>query len=261
MQILQWISKGTNDHEIGRSSPNDWKAIRDKKAEGQDIITVRHHRAHQGTKTIEGRKLGSKNLKLFIFICGKDIPKACFYRTLDLNRIRNLNRRRHFIHSMNMKREELSGVGKKVLPISEASLSKTTERNSEQYCVTAETKDRTKGDRNKLISRMKELLRRVAATKTDERESFYDQKVLHFRRQGNIEAFPEDDQRISESPKISLTWDVETSSVHSLATWSENVQTKISHSHTYIPRRESSGITCRKENWITTDSEFVVLEL
>lgn len=160
------------------SSLSFYDVVSDKKAEGQDIITVRHHRAHQGTKTIEGRKLGSKNLKLFIFICGKDIPKACFYRTLDLNRIRNLNRRRHFIHSMNMKREELSGVGKKVLPISEASLSKTTERNSEQYCVTAETKDRTKGDRNKLISRMKELLRRVAATKTDERESFYDQKVI-----------------------------------------------------------------------------------
>ena len=122
------------------SSLSFYDVVSDKKAEGQDIITVRHHRAHQGTKTIEGRKLGSKNLKLFIFICGKDIPKACFYRTLDLNRIRNLNRRRHFIHSMNMKREELSGVGKKVLPISEASLSKTTERNSEQYCVTAENR-------------------------------------------------------------------------------------------------------------------------
>jgi len=72
---------------------------------------------------------------------------------------------------------------------------------------------------------------------------------LQYRRQGNI--FAEDDRGSSESPKISFTWDVDTPSVLSLATFSENVQTKISHSQICIPRNNTS----RKENWITTDSE------
>lgn len=161
----------------------------DKKGKGKDIIALRHHRAYRGTKGIEGRKLRSKNLKLFIFMCGKDMPKACYYRSLNINR-RNLNRRRSFIRSVNMKREELSGavgitqrpdfavhVGNKVLPISEDSFSKTTKTN-DKYFLSAEAKDPTKGNnRKKPISRMKELLRRVASTKEDKIEEFYEHKV------------------------------------------------------------------------------------
>lgn len=107
-------------------------------------------------------------MKLFTFICGKDhIPKACIYRTLKPNRIGNL--------------ADSTGahVGKKVLPITEASLSCSTERKYQ--CVTKDqTKDQNiKGDRKKPISRMKELFTRVAA-KTDKRGKLHEQKVNSF---------------------------------------------------------------------------------
>ncbi|XP_027336649.1 uncharacterized protein LOC113850341 isoform X2 [Abrus precatorius] len=261
MQILQWVSKGAHEQEIWRStisSPTNWKAIKEEKAKGKDIITLKHHKAYRRTKRIEGRKLGSKNLKLFPFICGKDIPKACFYRTLKVKEIENLNMRRHFVNSVKMKREELSkGIGitrkadfathggKKVLPITEASFSDSPKRNDQR--VIAESNAVTK----KPVSRMKQLLRKVAAAKTEKSEKFYEQKVLQFRRQGNVEAVQDHDELSSESPKISFTWDVETC-------LSENGQAQISRSQVFIPPSERDR---RKGNWITTDSEYVVLEL
>ncbi|KAJ1427996.1 hypothetical protein SESBI_09390 [Sesbania bispinosa] len=268
MKILPWLFKGAHeqDRESSTSSPS---TIKDKNAKGKDIIILKHHRAYgRSRRRIEG----SKKLRLFTFICGKDIPKACFYRTLHFG---NMNNTRDFIHSVKIKREELSGrvgiitkkadsaahVGKKVLPITDASFSTSTERNDQ--CVTT----KTKRDKKKPISRMKELLRWSASAKTDKGGKFNEQKV---QRQGNRKAVPaEDDQHRSKSPKISFTWDVEirpiSPSVYSvfssIASFSENGQAQIAHSPIHIlPEKSGHHITCRKENWIITD-EFVVLEL
>ncbi|KAL9303346.1 hypothetical protein ACSQ67_020609 [Phaseolus vulgaris] len=119
-----------------------------------------------------------------------------------------------------MKREELSGavgiteradfvvhVGNKVLPISEESFSKTTKTN-DKYCFNAEAKHPSKGNnRKKPVSRMKELLRRVASTKEDKIKEFYE----HKRVLQNI-AFAKDERGSSESPKITFTRDVDTPS-------------------------------------------------
>lgn len=162
-----------------------------KYGKGKDVIIPKHHRAHRRTKKIEGTKLDCKNLKLLAFICGKDISKTCFYSTLNLDRKGNLNRR-HCVHSMKMKGDELSRgvrinrkadsgfqVGRKVLPITEASFSTSTERNGQ--CCTTETKYYpTKGDKKKSISRMKELYRWAAAGKKEKRGKFNEKKVNFF---------------------------------------------------------------------------------
>ncbi|GAU18275.1 hypothetical protein TSUD_176170 [Trifolium subterraneum] len=138
--------------------------------------------------------------------------------------------------------------GNKVLPVThEASLSSSAERKDQ--C-----------DKKKPISRMKELLRWAA--KTEKGGKFYGKKVLMFRRRGNLKAVQDDDQATSESPKISFRWDVEscstTSSAYSafsMASSTKNGQNKITTSTISIPHSESGHSTCRKANWITTDSE------
>lgn len=157
-----------------------------------NISGLKQDGSYKRTKRFSCSKDGYKNLKIFSLLYRKDIPKACFFRTLSLKRI-GISRR-HFVYSMKMKKEETSrdeGIvnktdptthgGNKVLPITqEAPLSSSAERNDQ--CDNTITKDQVKGDRKKPMSRMKELLRWAAASaKTDKGGKFYGRKVILFQ--------------------------------------------------------------------------------
>lgn len=67
-------------------------------------------------------------------------------------------------------------AGNKVLPISETTLSTST--NTSDQCGSSEKKDRLKGDKTKTMSRMKELLRwAAAAAKPEKGGKFIGRKV------------------------------------------------------------------------------------
>ncbi|KAI4356443.1 hypothetical protein L6164_000465 [Bauhinia variegata] len=284
MQILQKLFQKAlgkeRENTIGPASRNE--AISGKTALRKDIIRHKNHRTHRKrTKRTEGGKLGCKKLKIFVCLCKKDIAEACFYCNLNLKRVNSFDRRQHFVYSTKMKKEEMTRrvggirnkadsaahVGNKVLSLTEASPLTSRDRNDQ--CADLENEIAIKGDKRKPTSRIKELLRWAVASKTQKEGKFNGRKILLFPRSGNLKTVPDVDRVSSGSPKISFSWDEEsrssTSSVYSAistASSSKNGQTHIAPSPISIPPVETVHMTkCREGNWITTDSEYVVLEL
>ncbi|KAK4419472.1 hypothetical protein Salat_2360100 [Sesamum alatum] len=279
MQILQWLLKTTHEPpRLASSSPISKGQVdhKDQKVKSKEIVVLSGCgiRRSRRCKRVERCKLNCENFSLFYLIRRKDVSRACFYHTLNLKRLGSCRRRQHSsVLSMKMKKEDVvargvaqkadsaTHVGNKVLPVTDTA--QTSSAKNKDQCHDADKKDKTKGDKTKTISRMKELLKWAAATKGEKGGKFIGRKVLHFRSRSALKAVPDDDQLSNDSPKISFRWEADscstTSSVYSALS---AVASSLKHDQIVNPESVNSTplhvrdqCVARMGNWITTDSE------
>uniref|UniRef100_A0A7N0V8Y9 Uncharacterized protein n=1 Tax=Kalanchoe fedtschenkoi TaxID=63787 RepID=A0A7N0V8Y9_KALFE len=84
----------------------------------------------------------------------------------------------------------------------------------------------------KTLARMKDLVKKAAAAKTQKAGKYFGRKVLYFRNRGMLRQVPDDhDQLSTESPKISFRWDAESYSTatSSCISRASSVATSIFH--------------------------------
>ena len=159
----------------------------------KDIVSYEQKRIRKKTRKPEETTLDCKNLKYLALFLRRGNIDPYFSSKVHRKRLSSLNQRqqKQYIVSMKMKDDLVKSLGKnhkvdstghvknKVLPISEStSSSSLSSKVGEQQCEPSDhdpKKDRSnKGEtnKNKTLSRMKELLRWAANAKSEKRGKF-----------------------------------------------------------------------------------------
>ncbi|XP_077229843.1 uncharacterized protein LOC143862660 [Tasmannia lanceolata] len=253
MQILQWLLKVSQEQAI-ETTPSSKRMLTlgEEKEKEKDCDEFESDEVELECKDLFSISLTRAN------------SRTRFYSTLNLRSLKNFCERRDCLHPL--KKEHMShkvesaNVGNKVLPICDATVS---------VSGTDYSSDGSVNKKRRALSRMKELIRWAATAKSDKGGN-KGWKVLYFRNKGNLKAPP--DEISSSSSKISFRWDVGSCSAYSSALSPLSLASSTTSHRTFTNQNLEidSKETCvspkdeecvRMGNWITTDSEFVVLEL
>ncbi|XP_065041968.1 uncharacterized protein LOC135675594 [Musa acuminata AAA Group] len=261
MQILHSLLKIPHDLPCASS-----RACHDE-VKRRDLVV------YNGAISGEDDEGGAEDDTTLTFVLRAQNGRTCFYGTLRLKYLRSLFKSQEEEEGGESRmghKTETVNVGCKVLPICDA----VSTGSNGSY---GSDKDKQRSERTKAVSRMKELLRWAAAAKSSKGGSKA-WKALYFRHKVALKA--ETDDSSSTSSEISFKWDggscSSASSVRSplsLASTSRNDRMVVKNPSRLSVRRQSPELDpnllgspksedhVRNGQWITTDSEFVVLEL
>ncbi|MQL71318.1 hypothetical protein Taro_003637 [Colocasia esculenta] len=283
----QWLFRGSHSHHHTSRAATSLGSRRrilsdEDEAKVNDLILFTRGGAcpssHEDFGYDDQEEGEEQNEKTIAILLTREDSKTWLFSTLHLKRLKSLYASRRFRHSppetyveQGMGQGvEAALVGCKVLPICDAAWGAS--KRSDCSDGASEEKEVQKGERRKAFSRVKELVRWAAAAKHHKGQKGW--KVSYFRSRGNLKSAH--DGLSSRSSKISFRWEVgscsTTSSVCSALSVASSCRKQPS-SAAADPRvpdchgtetvvDPSAAAECRRAaQWITTDSDFVVLEL
>ncbi|PIA36173.1 hypothetical protein AQUCO_03400233v1, partial [Aquilegia coerulea] len=276
MQILKRLFKVAQEEQATNTTPAKPKTDVTVFKEAEPKVLIFSKRRQ--TKVTEGANLTYKVPHSF-----RITARAFFYHSLNLKRLGSFRGKQHCTFKgkekgfvMGHKVDSAVHVGNKVSPISDATSISASTVGTYQ-CWSSEKIDDLKGDKNKAISRMKELWKWAATAKSDKGGNYIRRKVLHFRNRGGLKASLQDDQWSLSSPKISFRWETESCSTTTSAYSAFSLPSSSKHDRKWSkPCSNNAAVdvvapdssikdttlviednecSSRSGNWITTDDD------
>ncbi|KAL4341268.1 hypothetical protein GQ457_08G020730 [Hibiscus cannabinus] len=266
-QIFQWLFKAADEQGVQNCTTS-----KDQEDKPEDIVPYK--------KNNNNRRSKSKKFKPIIFMCNKDIAKACVYTSIYLKKVHSSSGTTHHrqqphsqaMMKMKMKKEGSVVVSHKsdssrVSPLSEAQVAVSSSTNAHGHLQQCSGSKEKKEKKPKTMSRMKELLRWAASSAKSEKGGGNLSKKWLRKCIWNL-LFQVDGRRlsISESPKISLRWDAEScssvsSAISGISMTCSSRNDEACNVVSLNPTIKHGLNRCsgRRGNWITTDSECKAL--